>query len=67
MNVQAKKTILSVGGGYDLFRFFDMDTKLLEFEDGNGFNESVTFAVRSAIEVAVLELIWELAIEVIGK
>ena len=34
-----------------------MDTKLLEFEDSNGFNESVTFAVRSAIEVAVLELI----------
>ena len=59
MNVQAKKTILSVGGGYDLFRFFDMDTKLLEFEDGNGFNESVTFAVRSAIEVAVLELIYQ--------
>ena len=33
MNVQTKKTILSVGGGYDVFRFFDMDTKLLEIED----------------------------------
>ena len=59
LNVQTKKTILSVGGGYDVFRFFDMDTKLLEIEDGNGFNESVTFAVRSAIEVAVLELIYQ--------
>ena len=59
MNVQAKKTILSVGGGYDVFRFFDMDTKLLEIEDGNGFNESVTNATRSAIEIAVLELIYQ--------
>ena len=59
LNVQTKKTILSVGGGYDVFRFFDMDTKLLEIEDGNGFNESVTYATRSAIEVAVLELIYQ--------
>ena len=59
MNVQAKKTILSVGGGYDVFRFFDMDTKLLEIDDGNGFNESVTNATRSAIEIAVLELIYQ--------
>ena len=36
-----------------------MDTKLLEIEDGNGFNESVTYATRSAIEVAVLELIYQ--------
>ena len=43
-----------------------MDTKLLEFEDSNGFNESVTFAVRATIEVAVLELIGS-TIEVIGK
>ena len=59
LNVQTKKTILSVGGGYDVFRFFDMDTQLLEIEDGNGFNESVTYATRSAIEVAVLELIYQ--------
>ena len=59
MNVQAKKTILSVGGGNDVFRFFYMDTKLLEIEDGNGFNESVTNATRSAIEIAVLENIYQ--------
>ena len=59
LNVQTKKSILSVGGGYDVFRFVDMDTKLVEIEDGNGFNESVTYATRAAIEEAVLELIYQ--------
>ena len=31
-----------------------MDTKLLELETGNRPNESVTWAVRSAVEAAVL-------------
>jgi hypothetical protein len=34
-----------------------MDTRLLELESGMTQNESVTFAVRSVIEAAVLELI----------
>ena len=59
LNVQTKKSILSVGGGYDVFRFVDMDTKLVEIEDGNSFNESVTYATRAAIEEAVLELIYQ--------
>tara|TARA_B100001093_G_scaffold117878_2_gene110345 strand:+ start:2785 stop:3678 length:894 start_codon:yes stop_codon:yes gene_type:complete len=59
LNVQTKKSILSVGGGYDVFRFVDMDTKLIEIEDGIGFNESVTYATRAAIEEAVLELIYQ--------
>ena len=59
LNVQTKKSILSVGGGYDVFRFVDMDTKLIEIEDGTGFNESVTYATRAAIEEAVLELIYQ--------
>ena len=57
MNVQAKKTILSVGTGFDVFRFLDMDTRLVEFEDGEARNESVTFATRAAIEAAVVALI----------
>ena len=32
LNVQTYKTILSVGMGGDVFRFLDMDTKLLELE-----------------------------------
>lgn len=59
LNVQSRKTILSVGGGMDLFRFLDMDTKLLELEDGVSENESVTYATRTAIEAAVLEMIYQ--------
>lgn len=72
LNVQTYKTILSVGMGGDVFRFLDMDTKLLELETGITSNESVTWAVRSATEAAVLALIeqgdqrgyWEIKDEV---
>jgi curli production assembly/transport component CsgG len=72
LNVQTYKTILSVGMGGDVFRFLDMDTKLLELETGITSNESVTWAVRSAVEAAVLALIeqgdlrgyWEIKDEV---
>lgn len=57
LNVQTYKTILSVGQAGDVFKFLDMDTKLLELESGMTENESVTWAVRSAIEAAVLALI----------
>jgi len=57
LNVQTSKTILSSGISGDVFRFFDMDTQLLELETGVTENESVTYAVRSAIEAAVLALI----------
>lgn len=59
LNVQAKKTILSYGGAGDIFRFVDNSTTLVEYEDGVGNNESVTYAVRTAIEAAVLELIYQ--------
>ena len=57
LNVQAKKTILSVGGGFDVFKFVDMDTQLVEVEDGVAENESVTVATRAAIEAAVVAFI----------
>jgi len=57
LNVQARKTILSYGSGGDVFRFIEQGTQLVEYEDGVGNNESVTYAVRTAIEAAVLELI----------
>ena len=59
LNVQAKKTILSYGGSGDIFRFVDQSTTLVEYEDGVGNNESVTYAVRTAIEAGVLELIYQ--------
>jgi curli biogenesis system outer membrane secretion channel CsgG len=36
-----------------------MDTQLVEIEDGVAQNEGVTKATRSAIELAVLELIYQ--------
>ena len=57
LNVQTKKTILSVGGGFDVFKFVDMDTQLVEIEDGVAENESVTVATRAAIEAAVVGVI----------
>ena len=59
LNVQAKKTILSYGGAGDIFRFVDNSTTLVEYEDGVGNNESVTYAVRTAIEAAVLEMVYQ--------
>ena len=46
LNVQAKKSVLSYGSGGDLFRFYEEGTKLVEYEDGVGNNESVTYAVQ---------------------
>ena len=57
LNVQTKKSILSVGGGFDVFKFVDMDTQLVEIEDGVAENESVTVATRAAIEAAVVGVI----------
>lgn len=59
LNVQTRKTILSYGSGGDIFRFIEQGTQLIEYEDGVGNNESVTYATRNAIEAAVLELIYQ--------
>ena len=59
MNVQTKKSILSYGSGGDVFRFIEQGTQLIEYEDGIGNNESVTYAVRTAIEAAVLEMVYQ--------
>ena len=59
LNVQTRKTILSYGESGDIFRFIETGTQLVEFEDGVGNNESVTYATRTAIEAAVLELIYQ--------
>ena len=59
LNVQTSKTILAVANGYDVFKFVDMETQLVEIEDGITENESVTRSLRSCIEAAVLELIYQ--------
>ena len=55
--VSTQKTILSTRIGVNVFKFLDMGTKFLETEAGFSQNESVTYAVRKAIEVSVVELI----------
>lgn len=57
LNVQTSKTILSAALGYDVFKFIDLDTQLIEVEDGITQNESNTYSVRACIEAAVLALI----------
>lgn len=59
LNVQTKKTIFSYGASGDIFRFVENGTTLVEYEDGVGNNESVTYATRVAIEAAVLELVYQ--------
>ena len=49
----------SYGKSGDVFRFIELGTELVEYEDGATNNESVTYATRSAIEAAVLELIYQ--------
>lgn len=55
--VSSEKTILSTKVGINVFKFFDMGTKLLETEVGFTQNESATYAVRKAIEQAVIQVI----------
>jgi curli production assembly/transport component CsgG len=55
--LSSEKTILSTQISGDVFKFIDMGTKLIEMETGYTENESVTYAVRKAIEHAVLQLI----------
>ena len=57
MAVSTQKTILSTRIGVNVFKFLDMGTKLLETEAGFSRNESVTYAVRMAIEASVVELV----------
>jgi len=52
-----EKTIISSETGGDVFRYFDTDTMLVEIEAGVARNEPVTFAIRKAIEKAVVDLI----------
>ena len=59
LNVQTRKTVLSYGKSGDIFRFIEEGTELVEYEDGIGNNESVTYATRAAIEAAVLEIIYQ--------
>ena len=59
LSVSVTKTIISSGSSMTVFKFFDMGTSLFEAEAGHTVNEPVNYAVRVAIEQAVVELIKE--------
>ena len=59
LSVSASKTIASYSQGGDVFRFLDLGTKALEFESGNATNEPVNYAIRTTIEHAVLQMVYE--------
>ena len=58
LSTNVTKTIASHSSGGDVFRFLDMGTKALELETGVAVNEPVNYAIRTAIEFAVLQLIY---------
>ena len=57
--ISTEKTIWSAQQSATVFKFLDAGTKLLETEVGYTENESATYAVRKAIDAAVMELIYE--------
>jgi len=59
LSVSASKTIASYSLGGDVFRFLDLGTKALEFETGNATNEPVNYAIRTTIEHAILQMVYE--------
>lgn len=59
LSVSTTKTIISTGTNLTFFRFFDMGTQAAEVEVGHTINEPVNYAVRAAIEQAVVELVKE--------
>jgi len=59
LTVSSTKTIASTSNGADVFRFLDLGTRALEIESGNAANEPVNYAIRTAIEYAVLQMVYD--------
>ena len=59
LTVSSTKTIASTSNGADVFRFLDLGTRALEIEYGNAANEPVNYAIRTAIEYGILQMVYE--------
>lgn len=57
LTVACEKRIASYRTSTDIFRFVDMSVNAVEIENGNSVNEPVNYAVRAAIESAVVEIV----------
>ena len=58
LSTNVTKTIASHASGGYVFKFLDIASKALELETGVAVNEPVNYAIRTAIEFAVLQLIY---------
>ena len=59
LTVSSTKTIASTSNGADVFRFLDLGTRALEIEYGNAANEPVNYAIRTAIEYGILQMLYD--------
>lgn len=59
LSTGSTKTIYSSGVSTNIMKFVDAGTKSFEFEAGSSINEPTTYAVRVAIEAAVVDMIKE--------
>jgi len=55
--VTVEKNLLSTSDGVTALRFFNQATRAFEFDSGRTYNEATGYALRSAIETAVAELV----------
>lgn len=59
LSVATEKSIASYASSADVFKFLDLGTKALELESGYTINEPTNYAVRAAIEAAIIEMAYE--------
>ena len=57
LSVNVEKNILSTSDGVTALKFFNQQTRAFEFDTGQVFNEPGNYALRSAIEQGVVEII----------
>lgn len=56
-NVTIEKNLLSTQDGLTGLKFYDQNTKTFEFDSSQTFNEPGNYALRSAIEQGIVELV----------
>lgn len=56
-SVTVEKNLLSTQEGVTALKFFNQSTRAFELDAGQTFNEPVNYALRSAIEAGIVELI----------
>jgi curli production assembly/transport component CsgG len=52
-----EKNLLSTSESVSALKFFNQGTRAFEYDSGRTFNEATSYALRSAIETGVIELI----------